>query len=600
MKRAGNKKEERTENKNQAGMKKIEKKDGKGKKTWNIGIRMKINGLIFGVVILFSVLLAFAMNRFMDYNKQYEHVLENISKITYIKTNSTKVARTVVNMCAAGGNVADSGHPGIVETMKQYIEDIGNNIEDKPEYNQNRNQLASLASEVDKFVTLYGEIVDISGENYSSSASEQAARLDASTSFLVTSADNLLTYEIGRSEDLQEKIQENSRNLFSALIVVVAAAVLISLMVAVVVSRNITKPVKELKRKITVIADGDLSGSDIVVKTKDETGHLALAFNKMKNNISGILQQVLESVAELKMATATVNISVEENSKGSTQIAEAVGEMLLHLQKQQDEVKKISEQIQEMEQVSGVIIANTEKIYTNSEETKINAENGMGKIIAYTEQLSVINDSIQEVTDVFARFSENTRHMTEALNSITEIASQTNLLSLNASIEAARAGEAGRGFAVVADEIRKLADDSQNAAKEIGGMIQKIQDESEHMNDKLAESLQHLQKGNEMTAETRSSFEVIKDGTGEVGRRVEDIMDKLETLMEKIEHTVSSVGEIQNVSDESVIEINEINAVVTEESANLESVSDATGKLLGLTGRLEDMVGEFKLENTLQ
>lgn len=535
------------------------------KKKSGLGIRAKINSLIFGIVVLLSGILMFATNKFMEYNAEYEHVLENISKITYIKTNSIKVARTVVNMCAAGGNVAGSGHPEIVETMKQYIVDIGVNIGDEPEYNQNRNQLASLANEVDKFVKLYEEITGICGEDYSSAASEQAARLDASTSFLTTNADNLLTYEIGRSEALQETIRQNSQKLFSALVAVITVSIFVAVFLAVVVSRSITRPIKELKKKITVIAAGDLSGS----------------------------------VAELKMATSTVNISIEENSKGSAQIAEAVGGMLFRLKKQQDEVSKIAEQIQEMEKVSGVIIENAEKIHENSEETRINAGNGMDKLIAYTDQLGVINDSIQEVTRVFVKFNENTKRMTEALNAITDIAVQTNLLSLNASIEAARAGEAGKGFAVVADEIRKLADDSQGAAKEIGAMIQKIQNESEHMNDKLEESLRHLQKGNEMTVETRSSFEVIKDGTGEVGRRVADIMEKLETLMEKIGHTVSSAGEIQNAADESVIEINEINAVVTEESANLESVSGAAGKLLDLTGRLEDMVGEFKLEGAV-
>ncbi len=545
----------------------MEKKTGgkMEKKKSGLGIRAKINSLIFGIVVLLSGILIFATNKFMEYNAEYEHVLENISKITYIKTNSIKVARTVVNMCAAGGNVAGSGHPEIVETMKQYIVDIGVNIGDEPEYNQNRNQLASLANEVDKFVKLYEEITGICGEDYSSAASEQAARLDASTSFLTTNADNLLTYEIGRSEALQETIRQNSQKLFSALVAVITVSIFVAVFLAVVVSRSITRPIKELKKKITVIAAGDLSGS----------------------------------VAELKMATSTVNISIEENSKGSAQIAEAVGGMLFRLKKQQDEVPKIAEQIQEMEKVSGVIIENAEKIHENSEETRINAGNGMDKLIAYTDQLGVINDSIQEVTRVFAKFNENTKRMTEALNAITDIAVQTNLLSLNASIEAARAGEAGKGFAVVADEIRKLADDSQGAAKEIGAMIQKIQNESEHMNDKLEESLRHLQKGNEMTVETRSSFEVIKDGTGEVGRRVADIMEKLETLMEKIGHTVSSAGEIQNAADESVIEINEINAVVTEESANLESVSGAAGKLLDLTGRLEDMVGEFKLEGAV-
>ena len=119
----------------------MEKKTGgkMEKKKSGLGIRAKINSLIFGIVVLLSGILIFATNKFMEYNAEYEHVLENFSKITYIKTNSIKVARTVVNMCAAGGNVAGSGHPEIVETMKQYIVDIGVNIGDEPEYNQNRN-----------------------------------------------------------------------------------------------------------------------------------------------------------------------------------------------------------------------------------------------------------------------------------------------------------------------------------------------------------------------------------------------------------------------------------------------------------------------------
>lgn len=563
----------------------------------NLGIGMKINGMICCIVLLFSILLLFTAQKSMQYNTQYEKVLENISKISYIKTNAPKMAKTVMNMCAAGGSIQDSGHPEMVETMQQYIIDIGANISDDAEYNQNRTQLSSLSQEVDKFVASYNEIVSVSGgEKYSSSALELAEKLNSSTSFLSTSAESLMSYEIIRSEDLQENIQKASQSLFSTLMIVIVIVVIATLVVAMSIARSITKPIQELKSRVGMIADGDLSGADIVVKKKDETGHLASAFNKMKRNVSGILRQILDSAAELKVATGTVNDSIEDNVRGSAQIAEAVGEMLERLQKQQDEVTKIVDQIQEMEKVSGVIVDNAEKIHSTTEDARVNAESGMEKIIAYVEQLNVINASIQEVKEEFAKFNENTRQMTAALNSISEIASQTNLLSLNASIEAARAGEAGRGFAVVADEIRKLADDSQSAAQDIGGMIQRIQDESENMNNKLEESIRQLQKGNEMTEETRNSFEVIKNGTGEVGGSVADIREKLDTLMDKIKDTVASAGEIQNAADESVSEINGINDVVNQEGANLESISDATGKLLELTSRLEGMVGEFKLD----
>lgn len=248
-----------------------------------------------------------------------------------------------------------------------------------------------------------------------------------------------------------------------------------------------------------------------------------------------------------------------------------------------------------MEEIAGRVADYAESIHGSAGKTRDNAREGMQKIAAYVEQMETVNRSMREMENVFASFGENTKGMTEALASISSIASQTNLLSLNASIEAARAGEAGRGFAVVATEIRDLADDSQAAAAHIGKMIETVSTQADQMTAKLRESLDQLEKGNQMTGEVKESFGIITEGTDEVSNNVEDIISGVEALSDRIAETLESMGTVQDAADGNVTEINEVSTVVAQQSANLKEVSEAMDKLLALTGDVEGLVGEFKI-----
>lgn len=248
-----------------------------------------------------------------------------------------------------------------------------------------------------------------------------------------------------------------------------------------------------------------------------------------------------------------------------------------------------------MGEIAGKVADYAEAIHGNAGKTRDNARDGMQKIVAYVEQMQKVNSSMRVMESVFASFGENTKGMTEALESISSIASQTNLLSLNASIEAARAGEAGKGFAVVATEIRNLADDSQAAAAHIGKMIEAVSTQADQMTARLRESLDQLEKGNQMTGEAKESFEIITAGTDEVGNSVEDIIKGVEVLSDRIREAMESMGTIKDAADGNVTEINEVSAVVAEQSANLEEVSEAMDKLLALTDDVEGLVEEFKI-----
>ncbi|MDE6603624.1 MAG: methyl-accepting chemotaxis protein [Lachnospiraceae bacterium] len=559
------------------------------------GIRFKINACILVTLVVLIALMMALVDRTSKYNAQYSQILDSISKVTYIKDNASYLGRTVVVKCSTGGDIASSGHVEIIDTMEQYVAQVGENVPQEAEYSEMRNQFDKFASEAGKFIASFRELQTACGDTYSSAGLNAAQNMSGSMSFVSSSAETLLASEIARSEKVADEIQGAFRNMRNMIVVVVLVTAVVVLAAAFALTQSITAPIIQLEKKLTVMSEGNLTSEDIKVKGRDEAGRAALAFNRMKSSLVHLISKVATNMAELKMATATVNNSVDENAQGGTRIADAVDGMLAALERQQQEVSRAQEQIGEMGNIAEKVADYAEAIHGNAGKTRDNAKDGMQKIVAYVEQMQEVNRSMREMESVFASFGENTKGMTEALASISAIASQTNLLSLNASIEAARAGEAGRGFAVVATEIRNLADDSQAAAAHIGKMIEAVSEQANQMTARLRESLDQLEKGNQMTGEARESFEIITAGTDEVSNSVEDIISGVEVLSDRIREAMESMGTVRDAADGNVTEINEVSAVVAEQSANLEEVSEAMDKLLVLTGDVEGLVSAFKI-----
>ena len=565
-------------------------KNGKG-----AVIRLKINACILATLVVLVALMAVVIGRASQYNAQYSQILDSISKVTFVKDNASYLGRTVVVKCSTGGDIASSGHVEIIDTMERYVAEVGENVPQEAEYSEMRNQFDKFASEAGKFIASFRELQAACGASYSSAGLNAAQDMSGSMSFVSTSAETLLASEIARSELIVDEIQNDFKRTITMIIAAVVFTAIIVIAATFVLTQSMTAPIIQLQKNLTVMSEGNLTGEDIKVKSRDEAGRAASAFNKMKGSLVRLISKVAANMSELKMATATVNNSVDENAQGGTRIADAVEGMLSALERQQEEVSRAREQISDMGNIAGKVADYAEAIHGNAEKTRDNARDGMQKIVAYVEQMQEVNRSMRDMESVFASFGENTKGMTEALASISSIASQTNLLSLNASIEAARAGEAGRGFAVVATEIRNLADDSQAAAAHIGKMIEAVSRQADQMTERLRESLDQLEKGNQMTGEARESFEIITLGTDEVGNSVEDIISGVEVLSERIREAMDSMGTVKEAADSNVTEINEVSAVVAEQSANLEEVSEAMDKLLALTGDVEGLVGEFKI-----
>ena len=562
----------------------------------NLSIKTKINTLVLGMIIVFSTLLVVSIVKMNSYSNEYKSVLENISYISYIEKNTSNMSKSILNQCRFGGNIEENGYTEIVDNMEKYIVTIGDNIGEEEIYASNRRLYENFKPMVEQYIGSYRSLVDAcGGVDFSMAGEPFATELVNQSGFIGTAAENFLSYEITRSEDLQKEIVTGQGRLVRVIIIMVVVVIAAMLAIGLMVSSSITTPLVGVNKKITVIADGDLSVDDLPDSGKNEIGQLSSAFNKMKGNVAEILLSVLESTSELKEAMSGVARSMEENSIGSNKIAESIQGMNDKLENQQLEVQNIVAKINEMEEISKSVQQCADEINMQSNKTMSLSAEGIRQMSAYVEQMGNVNNSIKQMEQVFETFGASAAEMTQALQTITDIAAQTNLLSLNASIEAARAGEAGKGFAVVADEIRKLADNSQASAQEIGLMINNIQSESETMKLTLDESIKQLELGNEMTQETQKNFLTISAGNEEVGNIVAEIQERLQKLADKINDTSDSSAIIMSSTDANVIEINEISAIVTEEGANLESVSETSGHLLSMTEGLEAKISEFKL-----
>ena len=382
------------------------------------------------------------------------------------------------------------------------------------------------------------------------------------------------------------------------MIIAIIFVCILSAFVALTLANSITKPMRKLQEKLTSIADGDLTSEKLMVKSKDEIGHAANAFNKMSDNLTQIISKVKAGTSDLNSSVSSVNESVGENVAGSENIAAAVAELLSAMEKQQDEINHMLVMSDEMDAISKQVADEAKKIQSSAGESKKNASDGMTKMVAYVDQMSEVNHSMEEMREVFVTFGESAKQMSMILESIIEIASQTNLLSLNASIEAARAGEMGRGFAVVATEIRKLADDSSLAATKIGDIIHKIEDEVSLLSSKMSICLSQLEKSNQLTNETKDSFSVIQSGTIEVETNVEQIMTKISTLSSEIDDTVKRMNNIGASSETNVSEVNEISTIVVQQEENLSVVSEAMANILVLASDLEDLASNFSLKSS--
>ena len=395
------------------------------------------------------------------------------------------------------------------------------------------------------------------------------------------------------SADVDAYISEKV-TAFSMIALVCAAVMAVAVAVC---ARSLAKIVGQMEDAVTELAKGNLAISvdPKVLKRKDEFGQSARALGKLVEELRRIIGNIqtsaekvlsggdeLENIASHSSTTAgEVSAAIEDISKGALSQAEDTEDATTH--------------VDQMGSLIQTIVDNVTKL----NDTSIGMQK-TGEASALTmKELSEFNDrtveAVYKVSDNVKATDHSVNEIAEAVQLITNIASQTNLLSLNASIEAARAGEAGRGFAVVASEIQKLADESNSSAKKIYDIIQELSNDSKNSMELMTEVMDTLKQQQNKLAATKSQFENVISDIETSRRDTNVINEQAQECDEARQNMVGIIANLSAVSEENAAATQETTASMEELYATINLVSNSAVELKDLAVALEEETRFFKL-----
>jgi methyl-accepting chemotaxis protein len=378
------------------------------------------------------------------------------------------------------------------------------------------------------------------------------------------------------------------------ILVLLAVAFVLGAAIAFVISRGISSSVTAM-----VAAAEQLGGGDLTVEldtTKaDELGDLARGFQKMVVSLREVLVKVRGVSEGLSASSEEMASTSEEAGRAVGEIANAVSEVASGAERQVRMVESARTAADEVGRAVSESAASAQETAAVASHAREVAEQGIVAAEQAGSAMQAVRESSSAVTSAIAELAEKSERIGGIVETITGIAGQTNLLALNAAIEAARAGEQGRGFAVVAEEVRKLAEESQQAASSIAELIAEIQSETQRTVEVVEDGARKSNEGVEIVEQTREAFRQIGGSVEGVTSRVEQIASAAQQIASSATSMQSNMTEVAAVSQQSSASAEEVSASTEETSASAQQIAASAQELARTAEELNRLVGQFKL-----
>lgn len=406
------------------------------------------------------------------------------------------------------------------------------------------------------------------------------------------SADGNLVVVVTADED---DVMQGVSDITKIGLIIAGGLIALFTVVAFLISRLLANPMKTSVEALREVSEGNIKYDwnatshikeiyNIITSTKGLQSELSSVVNRVAtgtNSLNSAVGEVSIAVETCNNAKDGINQAIEEMAKGATEMAESV-------QNNAASMSDIGNAIDSINTVTTDTDASVKTVDTIAKEAK----QTLNKLL---EANGKTITTAEEVARGILESSEAVQKIEEAVRAITDIASQTNLLSLNASIEAARAGEAGKGFAVVADEISKLAQQSDDSAKEIRIIIDNVVKASNaniELTNKITESVKN--EGS-VLAEVNTAFDNVSSSLVTVTEGIETITDMMGTLNVDKDAVVDEISTLSSISEENAASTEETSASTQELGANIENINMQTGNIVDITKEIVAAMSYFNV-----
>ncbi|MBQ6758275.1 MAG: methyl-accepting chemotaxis protein [Selenomonadaceae bacterium] len=491
----------------------------------------------------------------------------------------------------------NGGVKELEESLKLYEEIVKDDAQARAQVDAANREWLKFKAGADKMFQMKSPVGDTSAIAAHRNASLEFYQNEVMP-YAVSCGDAILVIQQKAYEDSDKTIERSNEGIASSvrnLFIALGGTFVILIILSISITKAVTNPLSNMVQALHLLKDGDFRRTDLLDADRgDEFGAMALAVREMRQAISKLIHQTSDSSSQFAASSQELTASAHQAAQASEQVAQSVTNSAGAVVEQQtfvndamDSINRALGSIETLTKTADLVASHVAKANDEADAGIEAVETAVNQIISVEK---IVNDSALTV-DKLGKRSQEIGQIVEAISGIAE---QTNLLALNAAIEAARAGEHGRGFAVVSEEVRKLAEESQEAAQKIGTLIGDIQSDTTAAVDSMQKGNAAVRTGTQSVERLRSTFDSIQNASQNVEKEAKNMVRELKEV-EQATFTIRDRSE--KILDKGVQvskEMESVSAAAEQQSASAEEISSAADELARLAQDLQNSLQMFQ------